>query len=160
MKKNGMDIINILKYGMVLVIFVYVVILLVGQGGDAPMETVQENILSVVKKEGMQEAGTQEFKRYYGLNANDCEGVLLYLPNDVMGVDELLLVRVRSESQAEAVKDAAQKRLDTQIESFEGYGAEQTKLLKAAILEDRGNYIFMVVGKNADKAYTAFKKSL
>lgn len=160
MKNRKIDLIDISKYAMVLVIFVYVVILIIGQGGDAPMEKVQKNVLKAVKTKGMREAGTQDFKRYYGLNANDYEDVALYLPNDVMGAEELLLVRVKDDSQIEAVSQAAQKRLDTQTESFEGYGAEQTKLLKSAILESRGSYVFLAVGKDADKAYTVFKKSL
>ncbi len=160
MKKGRIDIINILKYGMVLVIFIYVVFLVIGQGGDAPMELVQENVLKAAGTKGMKKAGTQEFKRYYGLNSNDYEDVVLYLPSDVMGAEELLLVRVKNESQTESVRSAAQERLDTQTESFEGYGAEQTKLLKSAVLETRGSYVIMVVGKDADKAFTAFKKSL
>lgn len=71
MKKGRIDIINILKYGMVLVIFIYVVFLVIGQGGDAPMEQVQENVLKAAGTKGMKKAGTQEFKRYYGLNSND-----------------------------------------------------------------------------------------
>ena len=41
MKNRKIDLIDISKYAMVLVIFVYVVILIIGQGGDAPMEKVQ-----------------------------------------------------------------------------------------------------------------------
>ncbi len=160
MKRTRIDIINILKYGMLLVIIVYIAVLLAAQGGDASAETVKGNVLSAADTEGMQEADAQDFKRYYGLNANDYEEVILFLPKDVMGVDELLIVRVKGGSQAEAVKEAAEKRLDTQTESFEGYGAEQTKLLKSAVLEERGSYVFMAVGKDADKAYAAFKKSL
>lgn len=160
MKKGRIDLINILKYGMLLVIIVYVILLLAAQGGDAPAETVKSNVLAVTDTEGMQEADVQDLKRYYGLNANDYEEIVLYLPKDVMGADELLIVRVKSESQTEAVKEAARERLDTQTESFEGYGAEQTKLLKSAVLEERGSYVFMAVGKDADEAYAAFKKSL
>ncbi len=160
MKKRRIDIINILKYGMVAVIIAYVAVLLARQGGDAPMKEVKKQVVEAMKTEGMESAGTQELKRYYGLNANDFESVVLYIPNDVMGVNELLIVRLKNESQAETVVKAAQKRLDTQTESFEGYGAEQTKLLKAAMLDNRGMYVFMAVGKNADKAYSAFKKSL
>lgn len=160
MKKVKLDIINILKYGMLLVIIVYVVILLAAQGGDAPAETVKNNVLAVTGTDGMKEADVQDFKRCYGLNANDYEEVLLYLPKDVMGVDELLIVRVKGEGQTETVKEAAEERLDTQTESFEGYGAEQTKLLKSAVLEERGSYVFMAVGEDADEAYAAFKKSL
>ena len=112
MKNRKIDLIDISKYAMVLVIFVYVVILIIGQGGDVPMEKVQKNVLKSVKIKEMREAGTQDFKRYYGLNANDYEDVALYLPNDVMGAEELLLVRVKDDSQIEAVSQAAQKRLD------------------------------------------------
>ena len=96
MKNRKIDLIDISKYAMVLVIFVYVVILIIGQGGDVPMEKVQKNVLKSVKIKEMREAGTQDFKRYYGLNANDYEDVALYLPNDVMGAEELLLVRVKA----------------------------------------------------------------
>ncbi|MCI8796678.1 MAG: DUF4358 domain-containing protein [Dorea sp.] len=160
MKKSGIDVINILKYTMTLTIFIYVVFLVIAQGADAPMEQVAENVLGMIETDGMEEAGAQDFKRYYGLNAGDYEDVALYLPDDVMGVKELLLVKVKDKSQIETVRSAARRRLDTQTESFEGYGAEQTKLLKAALLENRGSYVFMSVGKDADKAYTAFKKSL
>lgn len=160
MKKSRIDVINIFKYAMTLVIFGYIVILMIAQGSDAPMAQVAESVLKKVETEGMQEAGDQDFKRYYGLNAGDYEDVTLYLPGDVMGVQELLLVKVKDKSQIETVQSAARKRLDTQTESFEGYGAEQTKLLKAAVLDTRGSYVFMSVGKDADKAYTAFKKSL
>lgn len=160
MKKHRIDIINIMKYSILVIIIAYVGILLVRQGGDAPMKEVRKNVTDAMKTEGMKSAGTQEFKRCYGLNDKEFEEVALYIPDDVMGVDELLLIRLKNESQAEEALKTVQKRLDTQIESFEGYGAEQTKLLKSAVLDNRGRYIFMAVGKNADKAYRAFKKSL
>ena len=86
MKRTRIDIINILKYGMLLVIIVYIAVLLAAQGGDAPAETVKGNVLSAADTEGMQEADAQDFKRYYGLNANDYEEVILFLPKDVMAM--------------------------------------------------------------------------
>jgi len=160
MKKYRIDILNILKYGMLLVIIAYIAVLLIQEGGDAPMDTVRRNVLGAVETKGMKEADSQDFKRFYGLNANDYEDVLLYVPEDVMGVDELLIIRLKEEGQEKAVEDAARKRLDTQLESFEGYGTEQTKLLNSAILENRGSYVFLAVGKDADSAYGAFRKSL
>lgn len=160
-KRTGrIDLLNIGKYGMVLVILVYVVILVVRAGGDAPFETVEENVMKAVSTEGMEKATTQELKKYYGLNADDYEAVTLYLPNDVMGVNELLLIRLGDKSQEEQVTEAAQKRLDTQKESFEGYGVEQTKTLNSAILEARGNYVLLAVSETADAVDRAFKESL
>lgn len=157
---KNLDLIDVLKYLMVLVIFIYIIVLIVHQGGDAPLADVKKNVTKGISKEGRSAAGTQDLKRYYGLNANDFDGMILYLPNDVMSVDELVIIRLKDKSQAEDVRSAVQKRLDTQRESFEGYGAEQTKLITSAILEARGQYVFMAVGKDADELYAKFKKSL
>ena len=56
--------------------------------------------------------------------------------------------------------EAAQKRLDTQKESFEGYGVEQTKLLNDAVLENKGDYVILIVSEKAQAGDEAFKKSL
>lgn len=160
MKKHKINVTGFLKYGMLLVIFGYIILLLVQAGGDAPMNTVKEQVLGAVEMKGMKAAGTQDLKKYYGLNANDFEEVVLYLPDNVMSVNELLIIRLRSEGQAEQAEEAAKERLSTQKDNFEGYGVNQSKLLNSAILEGRGRYIFLVVGEDADKAYSAFRKSL
>ena len=160
MGRRKIDVLNVLKYGMAAVIVIYVIVLLARMGGDAPMETVKANVEKTLKTGGMAPAGAQDLKRHYKLNANDYEEVLLYLPNDVMSVDELLIVRLKDDSQAEAVMEAAQKRLDTQKESFEGYGVEQTSLINSAVLAGRGSYVFLSVGEDTEEAYRAFRKSL
>ena len=95
-KRRGFDIIDFAKYGMIVIIIAYVVFLLMREGGDAPLETVEKNVLEAVSTEGMEKAGTQDIKRYYGLNPEDYRGIALYLPNDVMGVNEVLIVRWRT----------------------------------------------------------------
>lgn len=160
MKKLKMDTISLLKYGMILVLLGYIVMLIVNAGGDAPMDIVSKQTLGAVEIKEMKKAGTQDLKKYYKLNANDFEEVVLYLPEGVMSVNEFLLVRLRDEKQSESVEQAVWERLDIQKDSFDGYGAEQTQLLESAVLECRGKYVLFVVGEDADKAYAAFRKSL
>ena len=99
-------------------------------------------------------------KRLYGINANDYEGVTLYVSDSNMKVEELLIVKLKDVSQSEAVEAAIEGRLDKQLESFEGYGVEQSKLLKDHVLDVKGNYVLYVVDKKAKKADKAFQKSL
>lgn len=160
-KQKQIDVINILKYAMVGVFIIYIIWLLAMQGGTkTPMKTMKTNIMSVINTDGMKKGTTQDLKRYYGLNANDYKGSMLYVPDDVMGVRELLVIKLSNVGQADQVKAAAQKRLDTQKNSFEGYGAEQTKLINAAVLESRGDYVLMVIDKKADDVQKIFRKSL
>ena len=160
MRERIADFLGILKYGILLLIAVYILLLLISEGKDAPMENVQEKVLAAVSQEGMRPAGTQDLKQYYGLNAGDLEAVCLYLPDNVMSVNELLLARTADDNTAEAVIEAARNRLETQKENFDGYGVEQTKLLNSAVLEQKGNYVLLIVGADADKALAAFKKIL
>ena len=58
------------------------------------------------------------------------------------------------------VQDAIQERLDTQLKSFEGYGAEQTALLNKHVFLEKGNFVLYVVGEHASDAQKVFVKSL
>ncbi|KMZ55890.1 DUF4358 domain-containing protein [Dorea sp. D27] len=160
-EKSMLDFINICKYLLVLLLIAYVILLISKEGGtNTPIKTVNKNVLSVMGTEGMKKGTTQDLKKYYGLNADDYKGVTLYIPDDVMGVNELLIVQLTDVSQAESVEQAAQARLDTQKESFEGYGAAQTKLIRSAVLESRGDYVLLAVTKKADAVQGAYRKSL
>ena len=161
MKKHRIDLLNILKYAIVIVLLVYIGFLLSQEGGkDVSVKTIRENILAVTETKGMTKGTTQDLKKYYGLNAKDYEGVMLYVPNDVMSVNEILVIKLKDKSQAENVEKAIQKRLHTQKNSFEGYGAEQTKLINSAVTDSRGYYVLLAISKDADQIYEAFRKSI
>ena len=85
----------------------------------------------------MTKGSERELKRYYKLNAKDFEDVMLYYTNQTMGVEELLLVKAKSEADVRMVEDAVKERLDIQINNFEGYGAGQVKLLKSAVWKNK-----------------------
>lgn len=161
MKRRRIDMINILKYAMVFVLIVYVVLLVSQQGvDDVPIKTITGNILKVTKTDGMSQGSSQDLKKYYGLNANDFDGVMLYIPDDVMSVNEMLVVKLKNPDQADEVERAAKKRLETQESSFEGYGTKQTELIQSAILETKGNYVLMVISEDAEKICEAFRRSI
>lgn len=154
-------------------IFVYIKIVLVAillifilvdtrrdQDSDADVNVVAEQVVKAAAWEDPQPAEDRMVKRFYGLNPKDYQGAILYAPKDNMDVNEIFIVKLKDHSQASAVEAAIQKRLNTQLKSFDGYGAEQTALLKAHVLEVRGNYVFYMVGAETDAAHKAFLDSL
>ena len=157
MKNGKLDRINLLKYLMVVLLIIYVVFLVTREGDNTvSVDTIEKNITKAVKLEGMKKGTTQDLKKYYSLNANDYEGISLYIPDDVMSVNEILVIKVKNESQIETVES----RVNTQEKNFEGYGVEQTKLIHAAIIETKGRYVLLAVSKDADRIDAAFKKSI
>ena len=155
------DFLSYIKWGLVILLLVFIGFDL--KSDDISMtkiEDVEKAVVKAAEPEGTEPAQNRIFKRFYGLNAKDYEGVVLYAPQDTMDAEELLIVKLSDRSQSKAVKAAIEERLETQKKSFEGYGAEQTRLLEDHVLEVKGNYIFYMVGENAEEARAAFLDSL
>ena len=152
---------SFIRYGMLMLLVVFIVALL---GADKTSETKIETVEKAVEKEvpltGMHSVQSQMVKRLYGLNVNDYEGVVLYISDSNMGAEELLIVKLADTSQAEAVESAVQTRIENQENSFEGYGVEQYNLLLEHVLDVEGNYVFFMVHKEAQKAQKAFLNNL
>ncbi len=156
-----MKCVGIVKYILIVALLVFIGGLLRnGEVSNSKISKVTENITKSIDMEKLSESDHRMVKRLYGINANDYEGVSLYVAGSNMEVEELLIVKLKSTEQAEAVEEAIKKRLDKQLESFEGYGPEQCKLLNDHVLDVRGNYILYVVNNKAKAADKAFQKSL
>lgn len=131
-----------IKYVLLVFLFIFIIRLMTGEGSSAaPIEQVDTDVTAAIDMNMLSAADHRMFKRLYGLNANDYEAVSLYVSGSNMEVEELLIVRLSDQSQAESVETAINSRLEKQLQSFEGYGPDQCKLLNDHILDVRGNYI-------------------
>lgn len=160
-RNSNVQIIASIRIAMVVLLIIFVIVL----GSDkksssADMADVSGAVISSLDMSSVQEAGSLDLKKFYGLTASDYEDVVFYSPVTNMDAEELLIIKLKDTSQADAVEEAINKRLQTQKNSFEGYGAEQTALLQDHILDVQGNYILYVVNANASRADEAFRNSL
>lgn len=146
---------------MVIALLVFIVYLQMDtKESDAPLETVADHVIQSISLDNMEESTNRMFKKFYGLNANDYEGVVLYTPLTNMNAEEILIIKLKDSSQGEAVSEAVNSRLETQKSSFEGYGVEQYALLEDHVLDVQGNYVLYIVHKDANKADQIFRDSL
>ena len=161
MNKQNISILTILRIIMVAALLIFMIVLQVGnRSSNASLESVSQEVLGAADQEGMQESNNRMFQKFYGLDAQDYEGVTLYSPVSNMDAQGLLIVKLKDSSQAEAVTEAINSRLETQMNSFEGYGIEQYAMLEDHILDVQGNFILYVVNPNAQAADDAFRNSL
>ncbi len=142
------------------------VLLLIFMVGSAPETNTSLEELEAVTAPQLLEGEAQKadermLRRLYGLNPSDYAEIVLYYPASNMGVEELLLVKLKDTAQAETIEAAIAARLAAQKQSFDGYGVEQTALLNNnAVTEVRGNYILFAVGVNAQAIRQAFLDAL
>ncbi len=127
----------------------------------ADPEDVVEAVTSVLDMSNLQPGDNQMIKRLYGLQPADYEGCALYYPLTNMDAEELLVVKLKRTDQQQAVRDAIDKRLETQKNSFDGYGVGQFDLLtNHCQVEVRGNYVLFVVSPDDVRAKQAFLDAL
>ena len=133
----------------------------IGQKSNTPFENMKSAVESKADLTLMQKADNQMFKRLYGLDANSFKGVLLYYPLTNMGVEEVLLVKVDSQEDRDAVKQAVESRLAAQMKSFDGYGVGQSEMLEKAVIHYDESYVLFCVGDQTadiEAAYLAAYK--
>ena len=128
---------------------------------DAEPENVAAAVTQAIDTANMTPGDNQMLKRLYGLDPSAYESCILYYPATNMMAEELLIVKLADVAQAETVRAAAEARLDTQKNTFEGYGVEQYELLSNhCVLEVRGNYVLFLVHTNAGDGLDAFLDAL
>ena len=146
-------------------VVVGIVALLVMFGGNsvsgADALEVADAVVAVLDMENMSQADNQMVKRFYGLDPASYDACILYSPNTNMMAEEILVVKLKDLGQQQTVRDAIEGRLQTQKNTFEGYGVEQFDLLtNHAVIEVRGNFVLFVVHTDADAARKAFLGAL
>ncbi len=127
---------------------------------DTPFSEVKNAVTKVIETENMEENTERFIKKYFGLNANDFDGVLIYTPTTSMDAEEVLLIKLKDDSQEEEIKKAIEARVDAKLQAFKGYAPEQYDLSEKYILDISSGYILYVVGPDAQKIDEAFKKAL
>lgn len=92
----------------------------------------------------------------YHIKDTDMEAYISYGPVSYINVDEITLIRQADDKKRKQIYEQALAHIETLKKSFEGYGVEQTKLLKNAKVVERGNYVICIVSKKADTILNSF----
>ena len=150
------------KFAVLLVILILILPFFGCQTADqAPLSQVEADLLATSQNlNGMTKGDGKALKRYYGLNINDFQEVLIYVPANYMDVSEILVVKVADSAQLDLVETAVDTRNAIQQESFGGYGPDQVALLDNYELKIVGNTLFYCVSPDAAALKDTFVKSI
>ena len=154
-------ILRIVSILMVIALVVVIIVYLAGSSGSKKtVSEVAPALISLFDNERSELSQERMFKKHYGLNAQDYAGVILYSPISNMDAEELLLVKLADESQAEELTAAVEARLNSQTNVYEGYAPAQYDLCKNAVIDLQGNYLLFVIHEDAALIDEAYRKAL
>ena len=142
----------ILKSVMVIFLVVYLGRLYVSDyAADVSMDKISAALEQVSGVTDLSEPGVSGLRRFYQIDENDIYSYFFRKAASPMSVDEVLVVKANSSSEASAYLEAAQAHLESQKNIFEGYGTDQMALLGEASVEKRGAYVWYFCGENAQE---------
>ena len=142
----------ILKSVMVIFLVVYLGRLYVSDyAADVSMDKISAALEQVSGVTDLSEPGVSGLRRFYQIDENDIDSYFFRKAASPMSVDEVLVVKANSSSEAGAYLEAAQAHLESQKNIFEGYGTDQMALLGEASVEKRDAYVWYFCGKNAQE---------
>lgn len=142
----------IIKSVMVIFLVVYLGRLYVSDyAADVSMDKISAALEQVSGVTDLSEPGVSGLRRFYQIDENDIDSYFFRKAASPMSVDEVLVVKANSSSEAGAYLEAAQAHLESQKNIFEGYGTDQMALLGEASVEKRGTYVWYFCGENAQE---------
>lgn len=142
----------IIKSVMVIFLVVYLGRLYVSDyAADVSMDKISAALEQVSGVTDLSEPGVSGLRRFYQIDENDIDSYFFRKAASPMSVDEVLVVKANSSSEARAYLEAAQAHLESQKNIFEGYGTDQMALLGEASVEKRGAYVWYFCGENAQE---------
>ena len=159
-KNQGTSILSDFKLtGSLIIKSVMVIFLVVYQGrlyvsdyaADVSMDKISAALEQVSGVTDLSEPGVSGLRRFYQIDENDIDSYFFRKAASPMSVDEVLVVKANSSSEASAYLEAAQAHLESQKNIFEGYGTDQMALLGEASVEKRGAYVWYFCGENAQE---------
>lgn len=152
---------RIMKYVVCVLIVVFVVLLMLyASGSSRPFEEVRKAVESSLDTSNLTEKDAAAFKRNFGLNEADYDGVMYYSSEFSISAEEVLLVKVKNSDQVQAVTEAIEERVESRTNDFDGYAPEEVKLLEDSVQSVRGTYIFFASAPKAGEYLAAFNNSL
>lgn len=126
----------IIKSVMVIFLVVYLGRLYVSDyAADVSMDKISAALEQVSGVTDLSEPGVSGLRRFYQIDENDIDSYFFRKAASPMSVDEVLVVKANSSSEAGAYLEAAQAHLESQKNIFEGYGTDQMALLGEASVE-------------------------
>lgn len=127
---------------------------------DINLSLVDSKITENINMETFSKGTSKELRRYFNLKATDFSEFILYTPAYTMDVNEILILKLKSDANIDVIQDLIDSRVTKQIETFASYGPNQCAMLNDYTLKVKGDYLFYCTSTDSDEIYNIFLESI
>jgi hypothetical protein len=151
----------ITKVILILVLIIFLAIVYSrANAKNVSMSKIDSDLRAKTGIEKMEKCNNRQLMQFMELDYSNYQSYIYYKSTEALGVEEVLVIKAKHRSDLTAVQDAVDKRISSQISTFESYGPTQVAMLKNAIVTKKGRYLFYCVSSNPEKYEEVFKHAI
>ena len=151
----------IIKVAFICVLIAFLGIVYVMNDADnVPMDKINDELVGKTDIEELKKCNTRELLEFIGLDYSKYDEVLYYKSRVALDVTELMIIKAKDKNDLNGVEDAVERRISSQINTYQDYGPEQVNQLKNAVITKRGKYLFYCVAADPEKYEEVFKNAV
>ncbi|MGZ7441595.1 DUF4358 domain-containing protein [Paenibacillus sp. TH7-28] len=124
--------------------------------GNLTAADVGERIRQSANLENMKQGDAEKLQKLYHISSEDIADFVLYTASSNVRADELLVIRLKDEAQADRVMAKIAERIAAQSAKFKDYRPDQYYLLEKHVLKTKGLFILFAVSAEADQMERVF----
>ena len=113
-----------------------------------------------LKSQKLNKCVDQDLVHFIEIDPSSTKGYIYYKSPEALSVDELLIVKASDRNKLNNFRDSVDKRIQSQLKIFEGYGPKQVAALKNALIIQKGTYLLYYVGDDGQKIEEVFRNAV
>lgn len=143
----------------ILVILIFVGLFNILQVKNVSMEEIKQYVVQATDVSVMQEDDGTRLKKLYGINKRDVEDFILYAPKSNMEANEILILKAKTKDDLKAVQAKVNERVEKQSDSFKNYEQTQYEIISNYVLEQKDQYLILIISKDSKAIKELIDKS-
>ncbi|MEF9935032.1 MAG: DUF4358 domain-containing protein [Clostridium sp.] len=120
-------------------------------GSDVSLKSIDESVTKTTDVSFLKKVDDEVLEQLYGIKKGDVEEYFGYYTPVNVKADEIIVLKAKDEKAAKELLGKVEQRVKNQEQAFERYLPEVYDQIKAHVLKQNGNYVFMVISPDVEK---------
>lgn len=114
------------------------------------IQSIYDEIIQTVELNSPMILPDDFISNYYGIDVSTLEEYIFSMSETAISAETIVILKVKDEQSTESVTASLQMIIDQRKAEMENYLPEQFQIVEKSSVQVRGNYVYLVISKQAD----------
>ena len=130
-----------------------------GEAKSADLTAVMDDMKAVLENTEMMDITAENLMPQYGIDSADCKQFAVYIDSTGLKGDEIVLLEGVDADAASRLKEKMDERYRQKENTMKDYQPEEFAMLKECKVEQKGNYVSMIVSPQHEELEEIYEKA-